>query len=354
MSQELGLSNKEIKNYSIMNAIRYLSDINKDRRQAEFELFCSDEIAARTGKPAQGIYVPAEIMGRDLTVGTSTAGGHMVGTEKVGFVELLREQSALNRLGATFMTDLIGNVDIPRQSSEGAVAWIAENASAPEADPAFANISLTPKTVAAYVNISRRLSIQSSLDINDLIVANFAKSFAAELDRVAVEGVAASNEPVGILNTAGIGSVALGTNGAAITWGDIVDLEKQLAQDKAIGERPAILTNYQTAAKLRTTEKVSTSGQFILGDTGVVAGYPLVTSSAVPADGTKGTGTNLSTMIFGSWENLIVGQWGAPVDVVVDQRALIDGKIKLTAFMDVDIGLGQPESFAAITDIVTS
>jgi len=354
VSQELGLSNKEIKQYSIMNAIRYLSDIGRDRKKAEFELFCSDMLAERTGSPAQGIYIPAEVLGRDLTVGTATAGGNMVGTEKNGFLDLLREQSALERLGATFMSDLVGNVDLPGQSAAGAVDWIAENANAPEADPTFSNISLSPKTVAAYTNVSRRLTLQSSIDINDYVVSNFAKSFAAELDRVAIEGVAASNEPAGILNTSGIGSVALGTNGAAITWGDIADLEKELAQDKAIGEKPAILTNYQVAAKLRTTEKVSSTGQFILGDSNVVAGYPFVTSSEVPADGTKGTGTNLSTMIFGSWENLIVGQWGAPVDVVVDQRALIDGVIKLSAFMDVDIGVAHPESFAAITDIVTT
>ena len=58
------------------------------------------------------------------------------------------------------------------------------------------------------------MSLQSTPDIEQLIRADVAL-LADAIDTAAINGGGGSNQPAGILNTTGIGSVAGGTNGLA-------------------------------------------------------------------------------------------------------------------------------------------
>ena len=90
--KELGLSTKEKKNYSLLNALGHIQKGNWNELGLERE--ASDAIANRLGKQPRGIYIPTEIGWgqRDLTVGSNTAGGFLKGTDHLGdrFVGALR------------------------------------------------------------------------------------------------------------------------------------------------------------------------------------------------------------------------------------------------------------------------
>lgn len=73
----------------------------------------------------------------------------------------------------------------------------------------------------------------------------------------------------------------------------------------------------------------------------------------MPSAGTKGTGTSLSTLIFGNWSDLLIGQWGG-IDIAVDDMTGADtGNVRIVAHSEWDIAVRHPQSFAAITDAVT-
>ncbi len=63
-------------------------------------------------------------------------------------------------------------------------------------------------------------------------------------------------------------------------------------------------------------------------------------------------GTNnlaANEIIFGNWEEVIIGEWGV-LDVLVNPYAKdVSGGVRVTVMQDVDAGIRHPESFARTT-----
>ncbi len=354
--KELGLSKKEKKNYSLLNALGHIQKGNWDALGLEGE--CSRAIENRVGKPPKGLYVPTEIGWgqRGLTIGSATAGGNLKGTDHLGdrFIDALRAKSIIFDIGARRLSGLQGDVSIPALNAKTTAYWVAENGAPTEGAPTVRQITMSPKTVGCYVDLSRKLMLQSDPSAEGIFRGDMVAQIASAIDSVAING-GGSNEPTGILQTSGIGSVALGTNGAAPTWASVVNLIKEVAIDDAeVGSR-AFITTPQAAAKLRSVAKVSgTDSKMILDDKSELFGYKVIATNLVPSNLTKGTGSSLSAMIFGNFNDLVVGEWGS-LDVIFDPYTnSTTGAMRVTAFMDVDVAVRHAESFAAIQDLITT
>ncbi len=350
---KIGMSDKEADNFSIVRAVNAL--VTGNWNDAGFEREMSDSMASKLGKRAQGFYIPTDVLMRDLNVTTATAGGHTVATDLLSgsFIDMLRNKMATVGLGATMMTDLVGNIAIPRQTGGATSYWVAESGAITESQAAFDQVSMSPKTVGSMSDISRKMLLQSSMDVESFVRNDLATSLALAIDSAAINGSGTSNQPTGILNTSGIGSVVGGTNGAAPDWADIVDLESAVAIDNADMGALGFLTNAATRGKLLQTEKASGTAQYVWSDSNTLRGYNAAVSNQVPSNGTKGTGTALSSMVFGNWNDLIIGTWGG-IDINVDtSTGSASGTVRVVALQDVDIAVRHAESFAAMTDIIT-
>ena len=354
--KELGLSKRERKNYSLLNALGHIQKGNWNELGLERE--ASDAIANRLGKQPRGIFVPTEIGWgqRDMTVGSATAGGNLVGTDHLGdrFIDALRAKSIIFDIGARRLSGLQGDVSIPALNSKTTAYWVAENGAPTEGAPTVRQITMSPKTVGCYVDLSRKLMLQSDPSAEGIFRGDMVAQIASAIDSVAING-GGSNEPTGILQTSGIGSVPLGTNGSAPTWGSVVNLIKEVAVSDAEQGSRAFITTPQAAGKLRSTAKVSgTDSKMILDDKSELFGYRVISSSLVPSNLTKGTGSSLSAMIFGNFNDLVIGEWGG-LDVLFDPyTGSSTGSMRVTAFMDIDVAVRHAESFAAIQDLITS
>ena len=253
------------------------------------------------------------------------------------------------------MTGLNGNLAIPRQTGGATAYWVAEGVAPTESQQAFDQVGLTPKTVAAFTDFSRKLLLQSSLDIENFVRADLATVLALELDRAAVNGSGSGSEPRGILNTSGIGAVAGGTNGLAPTWANIVALETAVANANAAVNNLGYLTNTKVRGQLKGTEKWSTSGNPIWQDSSnPLNGYKAGVSNQVPSNLTKGTSSGIcSAILFGNFADLIIGMWGS-LDVLVNPYILSGtGSVRIEVFQDTDIAVRHPESFSAMKDALT-
>ena len=366
VNNEVGLSDKEVRNFSFVRAIRALSNPQDRRAQEEaaFEFDASRTAAAKEGRDSRGIMIPADVLYRDLTTSTASGtskAGNTVATDLLAerFIDVLRNRMVLNTLGAQFLTGLQGNVAIPRKTSAADVYWVGENSAPTESTnkPAFDQVTMSPKTLAAYVDYSRRLMLQSSLDVEAMVRNDLATSIAVAMDGAAVAG-SGTNRPTGVLNTSGIGSVTLGTNGGAPTWAMVTNLVKEVEVDNALNGAAAFLTNGQVKAKMANTPRQSSGveGNFILGpDIANLFGYPLITSQQVPSDLSKGSASGtLSAMIFGVWSDLLVGQWSG-IDLMADPYTGSNaGTVRIVAFHDCDFAVRHPESFAECNEIITA
>jgi HK97 family phage major capsid protein/HK97 family phage prohead protease len=350
---EIDMTPKEQRQYSLMNAIRSASLGKLDGFEAEV----SQELARHYGKDARGFYVPTSIFKRDIQTTSPANGSNLVPEDHLGgeFIDALRANLVISGLGARMMQGLKGDVAIPALNAKTTVGFVGENAAPSEGAPTFRQVTMSPKELRQYVDISRKLMMQSDPSVEQIIRDDLTRQFAAKIDEVAIEG-AGANEPTGILQTNGIGSVALGTNGGAITYASLVDLEKEVAIDNALNGSLAFLTNPKVVGEMRQTPRQTSGveGNFILNDTNSVLGYNVASTTLVPSDLTKGTTSNsCSAVIFGDFSQLMIGMFNG-LDVLVDPYSGSDkGATRIAMYQDVDVAVRHAESFAAIQDVTT-
>ena len=363
----IGLTKQETQRFSFLRAIR--AQAEKNWSIAPFEAECSKAVAEKLGKSPQGCFVPmdvlqqrAEDLVRDLNVTTATAGGNLVATDLLSgsFIELLRNRMMVRQLGAITLAGLVGDVAIPKQTGGATAYWVAESGDPTESQQTIGQVTMAPKTVGAFTDISRKLLLQSSIDVEQFVKVDLATVLALAIDLGAINGSGASNQPTGVINTNGIGSVAGGTNGLAPAWSHIVDLETEVAIDNADVGALAYLTNAKVRGKLKQTDIGTDTGQMVWqggnrpGE-GMTNGYLAAVSNQVPDDLDKGTSTGVcSAILFGNWRDLLIGMWGT-LDLLVDPyTGSTSGTVRVVTLQDIDIAVRHAESFAAMLDALTA
>lgn len=356
---EIGLTDKEVRKFSFVRAINALANPNdlRAREAAAFEFECSRAVQEKNNRSGNGISIPAEILRRDLTVGTPGNGGYLVQTTVAAnsFIDILRNAMVINRLGVQMLTGLVGNIAIPRLTGAATAYWVTEGNGPTESTHTIDQVPLTPKTVGAFTDISRRLLLQSSLDVEAMVQRDLATVVGLAIQSVAIQG-GGSNQPTGILETNGIGDVVGGVNGAAPDWQDIIDLETDVAVANADIGSLAYLTNAKVRGKLKATPKVSGQNGFIWdAGTTPLNGYGVGVTNAVPSNLTKGSAAGLcSAIIFGNFADLIIGMWGG-LDLLVDPyTGGLGGTVRLRVLQDVDVAIRHAESFSAMQDALTA
>jgi len=356
----IGLSKKEARQFSFVRAIRAMA--TGDWSQAEFEREVSRATAEKIKREPRGIFVPYDVLTidvgtrRDLT--KSGDGGNLVATELVTgeFIELLRNAMMVRKLGARVLSGLVGDVAIPKQTGGATAYWVTEGNAPSESQQTFAQLALTPKTVGAFTDISRKLLLQSSMDVEQLVREDLATVLALAIDYATIAGTGSGGQPTGVINTSGIGVVAIGSDGGAPTYTHILNLWKTVAQNNAATGRLGWLTNAIMIAKLASTEKFSGTGKTVIEDLPgpdgmtTMLGVPCAMSNQVPSNLTKGSSNDCSAIIFGNWRDLVIAEWGA-LDLLVDPyTGGTAGTVRVRVLQDVDIGIRHVESFAAILD----
>ena len=367
-SPEIGLTPKEVKSFSFLRAIHAIANPGNPAAQerAAFERECSNAVSAHLKKDARGIMVPFEVLGEQRagqTVGTDSAGGHLVATTLMAgsFIDLLRNTMLMVKMGIVSLDGLIGDIAIPKLLSGYSAYWVDENADPTETAATFGQVTLQPKTVGARTELSRKFLLQSSIGAENFARMELAMALALELDRVIINGSGSSPEPRGILNTTGIGAVACGDNGGALTWAKVVELWTEVATDNAAVGRTGYVTNSKVVGKLLTTEKATGTAQFVIKDFPDAEGFTNLAgarcgvSNQVPANLEKGSsGAVCSAAIFGNFADVVVGHWGT-LDLTIDPYSKAEsGSVRVIALQDTDVAIRRAESFSAAKDIITT
>ena len=365
----LGFTKKEDKEYSLRAAI--MACIDKDWSRAGFERECSDAIATKLNRRTNGFYLPVRDLSIPLSqratyaIGASATGGATVETvlDSANLIMYLRNRMMFMRMGARMLSGLEGNVDIPRQSGVSNVYWIdTEGGNVTQDESTFDLVQIRAKTVGVKSRYTRSMLLQSSIDIESFVRQDLSESMALGIDRACIAGTGANGQPSGILTQAGVPAVALGANGAAPTWANIVAMETSLAQENADLGSLGYLTNAKVRGKLKTTVKnpAGTDSDWIWEKgseptIGELNGYAAGVTNQVPSNLTKGSGTNLSSIIFGNFADVLIGEWGV-LEILPNPygSGYDSGSIEIRALQTVDVQLRHPQSFVKIIDAITT
>ena len=360
----VGMSTRELKRYSLFRIVNALSNPTNAQLQAAaaFEFECSAAALKAEGRSLRAgaqVTIPTDVMQslmrRDLlvTYGTATSGGAMVATDVLGgsFIEVLRVKSRVIGLGATVLQGLQGNVAIPRMTGASTGYWVSDGTAPTESTPTLDQVTLYPRTVGSFVDVSRKTIMQPSVDVENLIRGDLAKVIAIAIDNAAIQGNGTAPTPSGILTSTSIGSTTGGAQGAIPTWANIVALESSIATNNADDGSLGYLTTPGMRGALKGVLKTTAGIGFVWGEgDSPVNGYKAMTSNNVPSTGTKGTTTGMHSIIFGDWNSLLIGMWSG-IDINVDPYSLSSmGALRIVALQDLDIAMRHPESFAAMKD----
>ena len=343
-TQEIGLTKSEVRDFSLMKAVRAMANPTdrNAQRDAEFEFEASREAAQRAGIDPQGLYLPHDVLRswnqRDLNTSNDSA---LVAEAYRGgdFIDVLRNASSVMQAGATMLTGLSGDVKIPKKTAASSGAWIAtEGGASTESEPTFGQVTMSPKTVGSFTDITRLMMMQSSLDIENLVRNDLSTGIALAIDNGALQGSGSSGQPTGIKNTSGINAP---TSFAAAnpTFAEVVAMETAVAEDNALMGNLAYILPAGMLGALKTTAKDSGSGLFV-ADGNQLNGYNAIVSNQVTA----------GDLYFGNFADLLIGMYGG-LDITVDPyTASTSGTVRIVALQTVDVAVRHAVSFALNND----
>ena len=356
------------KRFDIMKAIRALcaekgqavGDVD-----AGFEREISAEIGKFRGKVAQGIYIPdfiraagSETLGRPPTGTLAGIGGNGQATIATNLmsgslIEALRDTLVLReRCGAQVLAGLTGNIAIPK-SGKLTASWISqEGGDTTKTNPTFGQIAATPHSLGGYVDITRQLLIQSSLDVQAFCVAELVYAIAACLEAAAFSGTGANGQPTGLVSK--ITQTSEWAN--ALTFDKIVALialarkansynaSFRFVGDTDVWSKLATTRDYEVIQNIAGSENVAVAGgatRLLDVATDKVLGREFVESHFAPA----------KQLVFGDFSQLVFALWSG-TDLVVDPYSnCTKGAIRVVALQDADILVRRPESFAIATGV---
>lgn len=357
------MSDKDINRYSVSRVLRSLAR-GAERITDGIEAEMHDELSRRKlgSNSVEGMGIPFDVLAspvgtrghtRDLSVGAWGAGGATVQTTvSPSMIPILRNKTACVRLGATVLTGLTSNLSFPRQTSAVTVNALGESATNTKSNQTFDQITLSPKRTGAVVEYSRQLVLQSSVDIENWLREDLLAQVGVKLDYFMLNGQGAQSEPLGILNTPGIGSVVFG---GTASWDKVLDFENALATMNADQDmKPGWVT---TPSVRKAWKRIAVA---LTGATTVSAkplwekgGFNDDTSDGIVND-YRATATNQvlnNGVIFGNWKELILGLFGTGIDLLVNPYSRDnDGMIRITANAYSDVAIRHPQSFAVSAD----
>jgi HK97 family phage major capsid protein len=376
---DLHLSAADSKRYSITAGIRAALTGDWSSYEAGMVRELSTEVQKSMGRgpsAERAFFVPFNELTRATYVTSgATTGGNLVQTDLLDqeFIEFLRNRSVMLAAGVRTMAGLVGNVAIPRRSGIASTYYLSTQTTAiTQSESTFDQVTMSPKNLAALSKYSRQTLLQGTPGIEQLVRNDLVDGINVGIDLGILNGSGSSGQPTGIMGTSGIGSVAIGTNGGAITMEKLVDLETELTIDNVAVDRNSIsyVTNARVMGnmkKLRAGGSTTTDGPFLVNDSlvaigrggtpSVVNGYPVYVTNQVPNTLTKGASSGVcSAVVLGDFSQAMVGFWGNGLEITVgeDSDDFSKALTSVRGIVAYDVAVRDPKCFAAILDVTTS
>lgn len=350
-----GDERKIVKEYNLLNVIRALAkDGSPD---VGFEREISDQIAKAQHKDARGFYIPEAVLVRAITGKTNVTGeivGNGAATVETSllasqYIDELVATTVLGAAGVQTVGGLVGDIAIPKGTAVTA-GWIAEKDNASTTTPTFSQVPGTPHTAAANAILSRRLVIQSSLAVQNLVARLILEAIGRAVEAAAFDGTGTNNQPTGLSATTGVGAVTMTAD--APTKANLVDFWEKVYTANAAGANMKYIGSPAVKALLCKTLDITTVSNGKSGDSaaivgGVGAGYLCSKDAKVEGfDFLMSALCNSKKLYFGNWAEILMCFWSG-VDMIVDPYTYsAKGAWQVTAFQDCDVIVRHPAAFA--------
>lgn len=353
---------KEIdKRFSVLNVMRHLDAARKGERSGVdigFEVEVSQEVEKLTGRKAQGIYIPHTApvyAGKrgDPFLKTSNGSAFVATNLLVGqFIDALRSRMVLDAAGVTILSGLTGDVAIPKGGTITG-GWVdGENGAGTEGKPTVTQVTGTPKTASGWTDISRRLMIQSSVDVEAFVQGELMNTVARLIEVAAFAGTNANGQPKGLASASGLNAPTIATANA-ITRAEALAFIENIMTDNAEFPnqswimRPTGWANLANRLPVVGIDNTGAEGGTVVAG-GPVPGYLLDAERKTMLGFPYHVTTNVPnhSLWFGAWSQLVIGLWSG-LDLTIDPYSnSTTGAVRVVALQDADIMVRHAQAFS--------
>lgn len=326
---------KEKRNFSLVKAIRAIANNQQMDEFTASVINAGKEENRKAGISSQGqIQIPTTRADQVITV--ANEGVDVVVTDFLDILTPLRAKNVMAQAGAKIMGNLVGNIQVPVMSASN-VHWEMETAEARSGVPTFSHVTLTPHRLTAFIDISKQMLVQDSLDVENTIRQDLIAAINSKLESTILGDGDGQEGGANVVAPEGMFHVLADDIYNVQNFADICNAEALIEDANVLGECKYVMSNKAKAA-LRGMIK-GTNGTGMVYENGAVDGTEALNTSNV-AD---------TNYIFGDWSNLAIGSWGG-LDITVDpysKAAAGQVRIVVNAFFDAKIL--RPEAFVAGT-----
>jgi HK97 family phage major capsid protein len=362
--------------------VRALAQVAEGKPITGLEAEVSQELERIRGRRAKGLYVPFDApVERRGTLGFGS-GSAFSGSASAQVtipdgmaIDQLRPKLVVERLGGQILnlTPEIhsgGGVRVPTTQTAATISWTDEGQAPAQSNAVINSATLTPHTAMAFTDVTRRQLSLGQPGFEGFVIDQLFTGLAVAIDTAAIAGTGTSFQPLGLLsqiNSAMVFTCASDTgNGGAPAASDLLALEAQVGL--ANGDAPADarvgwLTSPAGRRKLRQVSRFATAAVPVweshsdFNQTGQLVtvescfGFPAVSSTLIPQNVTRGSGTGLTTVVTGNFTELVVNLF-TEFDVLVNPYLQSQtGVVRISVFVDVDSVVRRPGAFAELVGV---
>lgn len=338
-----GLTEREIGKYSLLSELVRLAYGGAPEKTFEAELTAEAMRQRESGDAliilGNKVIVPPQVWAtRAMATIPGSKGGYLSDVDMLSPIASLQPRSTLLSAGAQVVPGLAEPVIAPRAISAPSVTWQApEGQSVTPADPTFGAVSAVPHTLIGLTTISRQLVVQAPQLAEQTLMRELTRKFGAELDRVGLQGAGGGAEPLGVLNTGGIGTQA----GASLAYTDVLDMQRKVAEANADDGQVAFIGTPAVRKVLSARERVTGNAGF-MWDEGRMAGAPAYATTNMPT----------GTLLCGAWDLVTFYEFFSGIELEVSASPGFNtGSLTVRALLWVDVACTFPAAFVAATSV---
>ena len=332
-------TDKATRGWSLFKAI---NEVRNGGQLTGIEAEMHQEAEGEARKGLQGIGIPTMMKEKRAIDQTNSA---IAPTSIGAYVDSLAASALYDRIGVNNLGTVAADTVLPIAGGS-TVAWAAEVAAAADGGADFGKVTLTPKRVTGYANISNVILAQNGPAAEASVMRDMGRNMGTQIDAAMFGSTSVASAPTAIVATAGtLTFTESAAGGAAGTSADMLEAIQTIADDHGLDGNLAFVNQWAFYSNIKSATQVTSVSPLYQDDR--LAGYPGYFSSA-PATVAATSGDGL----FGDFSRVSMAQFG-PSSIMVDPYSRAEyGEVRLIMNNYFGWGVASGASFVKYTTLV--
>lgn len=330
---------KQTRDWSLFQAVK---DIQATGKLSGIEAEMHQEAESEARKGLQGIGIPTIMTEKRAIDQTNSAIAPVaVGT----YIDSLQEAGLWNRVGLNNLGTVAADTVLPIAGGS-TVGWQTEVGVAANGGANFRKITLTPKRLTGYANLSNVILAQNGTAAEASVMNDLGRNMATQIDAAMFGSASVTNAPAAIAATNGVLTFTESTTAGGTGMNeDMLTAIQTIADNHGLDGRLAFVNDWTMYSNLK--QGVQVSGVYPAYVDDKLMGYDGYFSSA-PANvaGTSADG------LFGDFSRVYLCQFG-PSNILVDPYSrATNNEVRLVMNNHFDWGVADGASFVKYTSLI--